>query len=47
MAFDGKPIPSISELTSVQRLLYIEINDPKIDVGLLIYMMILYKIFPR
>ena len=30
MVFDRKPIPSISELTSIQRLLYIKTNDPKI-----------------
>ena len=31
MDFDGKPAPSISEPTLVQRLLYINTNDPKID----------------
>ena len=31
MVFDGKPTASISEPTSVQRLLYIKTNDPKID----------------
>ena len=31
MVFDGKPTPSISEPTSVQRRLYIKTNDPTID----------------
>ena len=31
MVFYGKPTPSISEPTSVQGLLYIKTNDPKID----------------
>ena len=31
MVSDGKPTPSISEPTSVQRLLYIKTNDPTIE----------------
>ena len=31
MVFDGKSTASFSEPTSVQRLLYIKKNDPKID----------------
>ena len=31
MVFDGKPNPSISKPTLVQRLFYIKTKDPKID----------------